>query len=144
MSPSKSNKGKGKRSRRECTPTLSSDDRHDSPSAENTAQPPLTQARQRKKKRAQSSPERVMQSTLAIMADNTASRSTGQSGLAKFSALMSNHQKVDAATQESIRGMKGKGKAKSKTSAKASSAYTVSSHLFILVHISHIYYDLLG
>ncbi len=124
MSPSKS-KGKRKRSRRDRTPTPSSDDRRDdSFPDESSAQPPLTQARQRKKQRARSSPERVMQSTLDLMGSTTRSRG---SGLAKFSALMSSHQKVDAATQESIRGMKGKGKSTPKTSAKVSPTY-VSSH----------------
>lgn len=114
MAPSGSN---GKRRRREITPSPSSDDsilvENLASDAElNQQMPPLTQRaavhRPKKKKHRQHSPERVLESALAkIKASGSPSKG---SGLNQFAALMADHKDINAAMEESTRGMKGKGK----------------------------------
>lgn len=106
-------KHSGKRRRRDSSPVPSSDDRasqqaDNEPDAENN--PPVPSQRRRsgrpKKRTRQRSPEpeRVLQQALTRM------QSSAQ-GFNKFAALIDSDS-VAAASKESVRGMKGKAKAK--------------------------------
>lgn len=121
-------KSAGKRRREESSPTPSNDANS---SVDSSGQAPLTHARQKKRARRtrQPSPTRVLQSALDIVMCGLqppgsvlqstldlvkrGSRPAG-SGIAGLSALVlaaGNKDGLNVATKESIRGMKGKGKA---------------------------------